>query len=257
MKRTLQAITVLLVFGVAKLPLEQRVTGEMRRLKMLDEPIQLGVGESIGQAGLAASLGGLRGLAACILQLRAHLEFTNVNWAKVDSLYKLVTRLQPRTARYWEEASWHMAYNAASYYRYNQALKPALRERFFQDHVLRGVAILQEGLQVLPQNSRLWQKLAETHWHKTLDFKAAGDAYLQSARNGGLNFTERFAGFAYARSSDPGAWKTGYAILKRYYDADKATPGLVQHLKMLEEKLGIPAVERIPDATPEYPVQRR
>ncbi len=257
MKRTLQAITVLLVFGVAKLPLEQRVTGEMRRLKMLDEPIQLGVGESIGQAGLAASLGGLRGLAACILQLRAHLEFTNVNWAKVDSLYKLVTRLQPRTARYWEEASWHMAYNAASYYRYNQALKPALRERFFQDHVLRGVSILQEGLQVLPQNSRLWQKLAETHWHKTLDFKAAGDAYLQSDRNGGLNFTERFAGFAYARSSDPGAWKTGYAILKRYYDADKATPGLVQHLKMLEEKLGIPAVERIPDAPPEYPVQRR
>lgn len=257
MKRILQAITVLLVFGLAKLPLEQHVTGEMRRLRMLDEPVQLGVGENLGQAGLAASLGGLRGLAACILQLRAHLEFTHVNWAKVDSLYKLVTRLQPRTARYWEEASWHMAYNAASYYRYNEALKPALREQFYQDHVLRGVAILKEGLHFLPQNPRLWQKLAETHWHKTLDFKASGDAYLESARNGGLNFTERFAGFAYARSDDPEAWKAGYAILKRYYDANKATPGLVQHLKMLEEKLGIPAAKQIPDAAPNYPVQQR
>lgn len=251
MKRTLQAVSVLVLFGFAKVPLEQHVTGELRRMKMLDEPLKLGAGEQLGQAGLAASLGGLRGLAACILQMRAHVEFTHVNWAKVDSLYKLVTRLQPRTARYWEEASWHMAYNAASYYRYNQALKPALREQFYQDHVLRGVAILNEGLRALPESARLWQKMAETQWYKTLDYKAAGDAYMKSFQTGGLNFTERFAGFAYARSSDPGAWRMGYEILKRYHDADKSTPGLVQHLKMLEEKLGIPEAARIPDAAPE------
>jgi hypothetical protein len=99
MKRELQAIAVLLVFGVAKLPLEQKITADLRQQKMLEEPIRLGVGENLGQAGLAASLGGLRGLAACMFQLRAHLEFTHVNWAKVDSLYKLVTRLQPRNFR--------------------------------------------------------------------------------------------------------------------------------------------------------------
>jgi len=250
MKRTLQAITVLVLFGVVKVPLEQHVTRELRDMKMLDEPLRLGVGEELGQAGLAASLGGLRGLAACILQMRAHVEFTHVNWAKVDSLYKLVTRLQPRTARYWEEASWHMAYNAASYYRYDQGLKPALQEQFYQEHVLRGVAILKEGLQALPDSARLWQKMAETQWYKTLDYKAAGDAYLKSFQCGGLNFTERFAGFAYARSDDPAAWRAGHAILKRYYDQGKTTPGLIQHLKMLEEKLGLPAAARVPDAAP-------
>ena len=257
MKRKLQAAAVMLIFGGLKLPLEQHVTHDLRAMRLVDEPLHMGVEGNMGQMGLAATFGGLRGLIATIFQLRAHVEFTRVNWAEVDKYYGFVTQLQPRVARYWEEASWHMAYNAASYYRYNQALKPGLREQFYQDHVLRGVAILKEGLQVLPHNARLWQKLAETHWHKTLDFKAAGDAYLESARNGGLNFTERFAGFAYARSDKPEAWKDGYAILKRYYDADKVTPGLVQHIKMLEEKMKIPAAERIPDPAPDYPMQQR
>jgi hypothetical protein len=230
MKRKLQAAAVLLIFGVAKLPLEQRVTHDLRQSQMLEEPIRLGVGENLGQAGIAASLGGLRGLAACIFQLRAHVEFTHVNWAKVDSLYKLATRLQPRNARYWEEASWHMAFNAASYYLYDKDLKPALRGQLYHDHVKRGVEILEEGLEFQKDNPRLWQKLAELHWHRSKDFKRAGDAYWQAFQHGGLNFTERFAGFAYAQSNDPAAWRQGYAILKRLHAANKSTPGLIEFL---------------------------
>lgn len=250
MKRKLQAAAVLLIFGVAKLPLEQRVTHDLRQLKMLEEPIHLGVGENLGQAGIAASLGGLRGLAACIFQLRAHVEFTHVNWAKVDSLYKLATRLQPRNARYWEEAAWHMAFNAASYYLYNEDLKPALRGQLYHDHVQRGVEILEEGLEFQQDNPRLWQKLAELHWHRSKDFKRAGDAYWQAFQHGGLNFTERFAGFAYAQSSDPESWRKGYAILKRLHDANKSTPGLIEFLKLLEQNLQIPADQRISDPAP-------
>lgn len=250
MKRELQAIAVLLVFGVAKLPLEQHLTRDLRKQKMLEEPLQLGVGENMGQMGLAASLGGLRGLAASLFQLRAHLEFTHVNWAKVDSLYKLVTRLQPRNVRYWEEASWHMAYNAASHYLYDQELKPALRGQLYHDHVKRGIAILEEGLKFLPDNPRLWQKLAEIQWHRSKDFKQAGDAYWNSFQHGGLNFTERFAGFAYAQSNDPESWRKGYAILKRLYDANKSTPGLVEFLKLLEQNLHVPTEQRIPDTAP-------
>jgi hypothetical protein len=251
MKRKLQAIAVLLVFGVVKLPLEERVTLHLRQQKMLQEPLRLGVGEDLGQAGLAASLGGLRGLAACMFQLRAHVEFTNVNWAKVDSLYKLVTRLQPRNFRYWEEASWHMAYNAASYYLYNQELKPALRGQLYHDHVMRGVAILEEGLKFLPDTPRLWQKLGETHWHRTKDFKKAGDAYWNSFQQGGLGYTERFAGYAWAQSNDPESWRKGYALLKRLYDKGGPTPGLIEYLKLLEQNLKLPAAQRIPDMVPQ------
>lgn len=251
MKRKLQAIAVLLIFGAAKLPLEEHITKDMRRMKMLEEPLRLGVGEDLGQAGLAASLGGLRGLVASMFELRAHVEFTNVNWAKVDGLYKLITRLQPRNSRYWEQASWQMAYNAASYYLYNQELKPALRGQLYQDHVKRGIDILQEGLHFLPDNPKLWEKLGEVYFRRSYQYKEAGDAYWQSFKHGGLNYTERFTGYAYAQSNDPKCWQKGYDILKRLYDQKKANPGLIEYLKMLEQKLHVPAAQRIKDAAPE------
>lgn len=250
MKRKLQAAALLLVFGVLKLPLEQRVTHDLRTMRLVDEPLRLGVKGNMGQMGLAAAFGGLRGVMATIFQLRAHVEFTRVNWAMVDKYYGFVTQLQPRNARYWEEASWHMAYNAASYYLYNQELKPGLRGKLFQDYVKRGIDILTEGLKSLPDSPRLWQKMGDLHWNRSKDFKASGDAYWNSFQHGGLNFTERFAGYAYAQASDAESWAKGYAILKKLYAEKKATPGLIEFLKMLEQNLHIPAAQRIPDAAP-------
>lgn len=250
MKRKLQAIAVLLIFAAVKLPLEQRVTQDLRQQRLLEEPLRLSAVENFGQAGLAASLGGLRGLAAAILQLKAHVEFTRVNWAEVDSLYKLITQLQPRNATYWDEASWHMAFNAASYYLYDKDLKPALRGQLYDQHVQRGVDILKEGLHFLPNNPRLWEKLADVHYRRTYHFKESGDAFLKAYENGGLNYTERFAAYAYAQSNDPASWQKGYAILKRLYDTGNSTPGLVEFLKILEGKLRIPPAQRVPDLAP-------
>ncbi|WP_395742650.1 hypothetical protein [Prosthecobacter sp.] len=250
MKRKLQAAAVLLVFGVLKLPLEQRVTHDLRAMHLVDEPLHLNAKENMGQMGLAAAFGGLRGVIAILFELRAHVEFTRVNWAEVDKYYKFVTQLQPRNARYWEEASWHMAYNAASYYLYDKELKGALRGQLYAAYVKRGIDILNEGLKYLPDNPRLWQKMGDLHWNRSKDFKASGDAYWNSFQHGGLNFTERFAGYAYAQATDPASWHKGYAILKRLYDEKKATPGLIEFLKMLEQNLHIPAAQRIPDAPP-------
>ncbi|MCB1277939.1 hypothetical protein [Prosthecobacter sp.] len=241
---------MMLIFGGLKLPLEQHVTHDLRAMRLVDEPLHMGVEGNMGQMGLAATFGGLRGLIATIFQLRAHVEFTRVNWAEVDKYYGFVTQLQPRVARYWEEASWHMAYNAASYYLYNEELKPALRGKLFHDYVQRGNDILKEGLRLMPDNPRLWQKLGDLHWNRSKDYKASGDAYLQSFKHGGLNFTERFAAYAYAQSNDPESWKKGYAILKRLYDENKATPGLIEFLKLLEKNLHIAPDMRIPDPDP-------
>jgi hypothetical protein len=250
MRRKLQALGVLLLIGALKLPLEQRVTARLRAEKLIDEPVAAGKLQMMGQSGLAALLGGLRGLAASILQLRAHVEFTRVNWAQVDSLYRVITLLQPRVDRYWDDASWHMAYNAAGHYHYRRDLPNALQGQLREQHVKRGIDILLEGLKVLPESTRLWERLAEIYFRRSYEYKKAGDAYWQAWKLGAPSFTHHFAGFAYARASDAESWQKAYDILKSEYDRGRITPGLIQHLKEVEQYLGIPREKRIPDATP-------
>ncbi len=254
MKRKLQALAVLLLMGVVKLPLEQRVTQNLRAVHLLEEPISSGAWVTMGQSGLAAVLGGLRGLFASILQLRAHVEFTRVNWAQVDSLYKAVTLLQPRNESYWDEASWHMAYNAAGFYLFNrdqdQKRTPELRGEYYHQHVQRGIEILQEGLKARPDSSRLWERLADIYDRRSYEFKKAGDAYMKSVQLGGSNYALHFAGFAYAKAQDPESWKKAYAILRSEYDKGRSTPGLVEHLKNVEMYLNVPREQRIKDAMP-------
>ncbi len=248
MKRKLQALGVLLAMGVVKLPLEQHVTTNLRAQHLLDEPIEVSALESMGQSGMVGILGGLRGLVASILQLRAHVEFTRVNWAQVDSLYRIVTRLQPRNDSYWDEASWHMAYNASGNYLYDESRPRELRGTLYEQHVKRGIEILEKGLVFCPDSPKLLERLADIYFRKSFEYKKAGDAYWQAYKHGGLSFTRGFAGFAYARASDPESWQKAYDILKADYDQGRATPGLIEHLKAVEGYLHIPAEKRIPDA---------
>jgi hypothetical protein len=262
MKRKLQALVVLLVLGVVKLPLEQRVTRDLRAARLIDEPVSVSAVESMGQSGLAAILGGARGLVASMLQLRAYTEFKRVNWGQVDSLYRIVTRLQPRNATYWDEAAWHMAYNAAGFYLYNrdgsEARNHEIRGQLYHEHVQRGAAILREGLKFSPDDPHLWERLADIYFRRSYEMAKAGDAYLEARKRGAPIITLHLAAFAYAQApQDPESYRKAYDILKKEYDRGMNTPGVIEHLKNLESWLGIPAEKRIPDAMPQPKVPQK
>lgn len=255
MKRKLQALAVLLLLGAVKLPLEQRVTRDLRRARLIDEPVSVGAVESMGQSGLAAILGGVRGLVASMLQLRAYTEFKRVNWAQVDSLYRIVTRLQPRNATYWDEAAWHMAYNAAGFYLYNrdknQDRNNEIRGQLYHEHVQRGIDILLEGLKFSPNDPHLWERLADAYFRRSHEMEKAGDAYLEASKHGAPIITLHMAAFAYAQApQNPAAYRKAYDILKKEYDRGTNTPGVIEHLKNCEKWLGIPPEKRIQDAMP-------
>ncbi|MEI6537295.1 MAG: hypothetical protein WCN98_18275, partial [Verrucomicrobiaceae bacterium] len=116
MNRKLAAFALLAAAGMAKLPLEQRLSDDLHAKSLLEDPVGVDMRESLGQMGFAASLGGLRSLVASITYLQAYSAFEDVDWGKVDSLMTMTTRLQPREPTYWDEASWHQAWNAASHY---------------------------------------------------------------------------------------------------------------------------------------------
>lgn len=267
MKRRLQALAVLLLLGFAKLPLEEYTTRTLRAAHLLTPPLDLGLRENFSQASFAAALGGLRSLIASITYLQAYEAWTNVNWGKVDSLFQLTTSLQPRYDNYWDEAAWHMAYNAASNYLNNQKLNSAVRGKLYHDHIQRGVDILQQGLKVLPNSSRLWNTLGEVYERRVIDPTKAAECYLQVLRITGNKRYARLAGYQYAETQDPALWKQAYDLLMDSYRLNQKTPTLIVKLKQLEKQLNIPADQRIPEivspapapvdnATPPVPVKQ-
>jgi hypothetical protein len=260
MKATYKALAVLFVLGLVKLPLEEHTTHTLREHRLLSRPIDLSFRENLGQMGFAASLGGLRSLVASVTYLQAYSAFENVDWGKVDSLFQLTTRLQPGYEKYWEEGSWHMAYNAASSYLYHTKKPRAIRHQLARDHVQRGIEILEEGLKFSPHSGILWAKLGEIYARRglnslnetfeTLDAQKAGDCFLLAAENGALQVYERLGAYELVKTHDVRSHRRAYEVLVRNYWENKRTPALIHNLKVLEELLSIPSPQRIRDEDP-------
>lgn len=263
MRKKWQAIGLLILVGLASRPADDAATSFLRSHKLLTKPVDLGLRESLGQMGFAASLGGLRSLVASVTYLQAYSAFENVDWAKVDSLFKLTTRLQPGYGSYWEEAAWHMAYNAATSYLFNKDLPRAIRRQLTREHVKRGIEILEEGIKFVPNEPKVWQRLGAIYSSRGLDPladtfgeidpKKAGDCFLRAYQNGALQVYERLGAYELVKAGDPASMRTAYEILKRNYQMRYHTPSLIHYLKLAEDALGIPTDQRIPDPEPIHP----
>ncbi len=247
-KRRLQALLALLLLGAVKLPVEQAAAGRLREAGLRDGMADLGLWENLGQMSFAASLGGLRALMAAITYMRAYTAFEEVEWARVDSLFQLTSRLQPRDVSYWDEASWHMAYNAASHYLHSSRVEPIVRGKLYHEYLDRGVAILEDGLRFNPNNGRLLARLGDIYARRKLEPARAGDCYERAAAVGGGTRLLRMAAYEYGKTSERALWEKAYAILRAEYDRDGPRfPRVVNDLKLLEERLQVPLPQRIPD----------
>lgn len=246
--RRVQALLALLLLGVVKLPVEQAVSARMKEERLLDGTVDLGVWENLGQMGFAASLGGLRALVAGITYMRAYVAFENVEWAQVDSLFQLTSRLQPRDVSYWDEAAWHMAYNAASNYLHSDRVEPIMRGKLYHSHIERGIQILEDGLRFNPEDPRLLSRLGDIYAKRKIEPQKAGEIYERVSRLEGLRRYERFAAYEYLKTADRALWRKAYDLLKASYDREGPKyPAVVDGIKELEKRLGIPFIQWIPE----------
>lgn len=247
----LLALAVLLGVGGLSQPLGQALRQQLQQQALLNPPVDMGLRGNLGQMGFAAALGGLRSLVASVTYLQAYRAWELVAWARVDSLMALTCTLQPKHANYWDEAAWHMAYNAASHYLYNESIEPWVRGRLSEQYKAQGVAILKTGLSHLPQNAKLWHTLAEIYQNRTHEPKLAAQAWLKVRDLTGQARYARFAAYQLAQSQEASDWKTAYAMLRQAYArADQRTPSLIENLRQLEQRLNIPYPQRIPEAAP-------
>lgn len=199
----------LLVFGAARLPFEAGLSSELRAAGLFPPKLEIGTRERIGQTSSAVALGGLRTLVATFLNLRAFTFFTEQRWSDVEETFNTIVDLAPRTRYYWETGSWHLAYNAASYYMNDSKLPPLRRREAWRSSILKGRAFLERGIRNNPDDwslhATLGFLLSDAYRFPAFrdpneSFAAAAEAYRKSAETGkALGYVRRAHLYSLAR----------------------------------------------------------
>ncbi|MEO7099231.1 MAG: hypothetical protein ABI162_07700, partial [Luteolibacter sp.] len=232
-----------LAFGAVRMPFEAALSHDLRKAGLTTEPLEIGTREKIGQTSSAVALGGLRTLVATFLNLRAFSFFQEQRWDDVAGTFETIVDLAPRTSYYWETGSWHLAYNAASYY-INDSSLPALRRReAWRSSILQGRAFLERGIRNNPNDWNLGANLGfmlqdsnkfPAFRNDDATFAAAAEAYRKAADTGkALSYVRRAQFYALARvtGKETEALALGRSL---YADPKNRTPTLQMLLLVLE-----------------------
>lgn len=238
---------VLVLFGLARLPVETSLDASQRQAHLRTATLDLGLREQIGQLSYAAALSGFRALVAAFLWIEAHTAWEQTAWGRMVGLFQSVTSLQPRSLVYWDIASWHMAWNAAVAARENPG-EPSefLRMRAEREYQKLGRDFLERGIANNPDRYVLHERLGTLLRDKFADHCGAADAFSRAAAmDGAPAYVKRLA--AYELAACPGREKEAYERLRTIYlmGEKERLPRVITLINELEEKLAIPPADRL------------
>ncbi|HWB60170.1 MAG TPA: hypothetical protein VG733_11805 [Chthoniobacteraceae bacterium] len=240
-------ILIILVFGAAKMPFEQKLTEEHRAAFFHGVKFDLSVRQQLSQAEYLAALGGFRAVVADFLWIEGHVAWEKTEWGRMILLFDNAVTLQPRNVNFWDIFGWHVGYNASvaafdDPHEPDPAKRLALQHQYFkaaEDVYLRGI-------KNNPDSYFLYEKLAELYQYKFKDHLKAYEYYTKAAAfPDAPTYDKRMA--AYELSYEPGREQEAYDLLAQYYrmGEQEHLPTLLNRLKYLEDKLNIPPSQRI------------
>jgi predicted Zn-dependent protease len=149
-------------------------------------------------------------------------------------------------------AAWHMAWNA-SVAAMNDRAQPrlALRVKAQREYFALGKDFLERGIKNNPDRPQLYETLARLYKEKYKDHERASEFFAKAAAlPGAPRYEKRFS--AYELSYCEGREREAYERLRKIYDEceKERLPTMITRLKFLENKLGIPQDQRIPNRAP-------
>lgn len=246
-RRVVIAILALLVFGAVRMPFEAQLAKERRAAYFHGATPNASVREKAGQMGFVAALSGFRGLVADYLWIDAHNLWERTEWGAMKADFDAVTTLQPRCILFWDQASWHMAFNASvaameDKKQPREALRIKARNEYWkigEDYLIRGIANN-------PDDPTLYDHLGFLYREKFKDHCKSAELYAQCARvPHAPAYAHRFQYYELAQC--PGHEREAYEGLVRLYKQGEQEhlPTLLKHLGELQEKLNVPAEQKI------------
>lgn len=245
MKGRVLGIVVLLGWGIAKMPLEARLQQRMEGARLGGYKPTASLRQQAGQAGFLAALGGLRAAVADLLWIRAHSAWSDVQYGRMKLLFDTCVSMQPRRVNFWEQSSWHMAYNGAAHIQ-NSVENPIERDVKMREFFKLGEDFLLRGIENNPDSWELYDRLGMLYRDKFKDMAKASAAYEEaSKRPGHLDYTKRFA--VYCLAEVPGREREAYDRLLAFFKEGEQEwlLTLLKQLQRLERILEIPDSQRI------------
>jgi len=248
MMRTVVVLAAVIGLGALKLPIERNLAVLHRQEHFRGVEFNLDLREKLGQLGFLAALSGFRAIVADALFIQAYSAWENTEWGRMLLLFRHVTTLQPRVLLFWDTAAWHMAWNA-SVAAMNDRKQPrlALRVKAQREYFALGKDFLERGIENNPDRPDLYEALARLYKEKYKDHERASEYYAKAATvPGAAPWDRRFS--AYELSECEGREREAYERLRSLYDegVKERLPTLIKRMKFLEDKLGIPQEQRIP-----------
>jgi hypothetical protein len=241
----MKPLLVLALIFAAFVPLKLKMEAACDRIA--PATLSIGLREQIGQSAFIAVLGGFRSVIADLLFIDAYSAWERTDWTSLLLRLRQATELQPRAILFWEMAGWHMAWNAGTAALEDDSKSPAARRRLQHDYLELGKDFLVRGIAHNPEKPELYEALARLYRDKFHDHARAAENFQKASRlPGHHSYDERFS--AYELAECEGREREAYDRLRALYQRGEKErlPRLINQLRAMEERLKIPANERMP-----------
>ncbi|WP_367870284.1 hypothetical protein [Luteolibacter sp. Populi] len=160
---TALVLLVIAAGGAIRMRFEHDLTADFRRRGLLAKPLDLDMRERIGQDKWSVALAGLRTLVASFAGLKTTEQFNNTDWPGLAESVDTTVQLSPHTQYYWDIGGWHLAYNAASSYRYDKGLSKLRGEAEGRRWIERGREFYERGIRNNPDDWQLSVRLGNLY----------------------------------------------------------------------------------------------
>lgn len=244
-RAVLLVTTFLLIVGLLTRPLEAPA---WKRVQSAQPEWNLAAMEdALGQGMIVGMLGGFRAIIADFLWLQTNVVWENREPAKLDSMVRLVTSVDPRPVFFWINSARMIAYDVPHWRireEGGQQTVPVSRQKAIdREQAEQAFAHIRRGLEFHPDNPRLYLEIGQIYLNRLNDPAQAAPWFLRASEQPGA---PHFAARIYAELlRQQGKNAQAYVFLKGLYqrlpdDDPYAHKGIIlERIHELEQALEV------------------
>ena len=206
---------------------------------------------ALGQGLIIGVLGGFRAILADFLWIRTNVIWERKDRAKLDSMVRLVTTLDPRPDFFWINGSRMIAYDVPNWRIREEGgysdVPEERQEAIDLEQSAQAFDLINQALDFHPDNAKLYLEKAQIYLNRLKDDASAAKWFLKASQQ---NNAPYFAGRIHAELlRKQGFDKEAYDFLKNLHTELPNTPfaqkGIIlERILDLEKTLKIPPRER-------------